>query len=113
MALPIIIIFDKIPVETNSLGQVKFEFANSFNVYLHDTPAKELFSQENRDLSHGCVRLENPFALVQYLMQDDPNWNDDKMYDWLASGKTIYVKVKEPIPVFITYFTAWIDETVE
>ncbi|MHB1946606.1 MAG: L,D-transpeptidase family protein [Gammaproteobacteria bacterium] len=98
------------PGPDNALGQVKFEFANTHDVYMHDTPAKSLFDNDIRDLSHGCIRLENPFALVEYLMKDDPKWNDATMQDILDSGTTHYVRVGKPIPIFVTYITAWVDD---
>ena len=98
------------PGEKNSLGLVKFEFPNPYDVYLHDTPAKALFSEDTRDFSSGCVRLEKPFDLVAYLMKDDPNWNTDQMNSLLAEDKPTYVNVEHPLQVVITYLTAWIDE---
>lgn len=98
------------PGPDNALGQVKFEFQNSQSVYMHDTSARNLFATDIRDYSHGCIRLENPFALVQYLMQDDPNWNEEKLQGILDSRHTKYVSVPHPIPIFLTYFTAWVDE---
>ncbi len=102
--------FRQDPGDDNSLGLVKFEFENSHDVYLHDTPAKELFNQEIRDLSHGCVRLENAFALVDYLMRDNPEWTEDRVQDILSEGKTKYIKAYRPTPILITYITAWVDE---
>jgi murein L,D-transpeptidase YcbB/YkuD len=102
--------FRQDPGERNSLGLVKFEFPNTFDVYLHDTPAKELFAAEKRDFSSGCIRLEKPFDLVSYIMQSDPNWSDEKMDQLIAEGKTTYVSVRHPVPVIITYITAWVDE---
>ncbi|MEO8400917.1 MAG: L,D-transpeptidase family protein [Gammaproteobacteria bacterium] len=98
------------PGEDNSLGVIKFEFQNSQDVYLHDTPAKELFNEDTRALSHGCVRLENPVALVDYLMKTNPEWDEDRMQSILDTGKTTYVRVPQSLPIFITYITAWIDE---
>jgi L,D-transpeptidase YcbB len=102
--------FRQDPGPENSLGLIKFEFQNSHDVYMHDTSAKELFDTHVRDLSHGCIRLENPCQLAEYLMKDDPNWNDEHIRDVIDTGKTQYVKVPHPIPIFITYITAWVDE---
>ncbi len=98
------------PGPDNALGQVKFEFQNSHDVYMHDTSAKNLFETDIRDYSHGCIRLENPFALVNYLMKDSPNWSEERLQEILATGKTRYVKVPVPIPIFVTYITTWVDE---
>lgn len=98
------------PGPGNALGLVKFDFQNNHNVYLHDTPAKSLFESDLRCLSHGCVRLERPFDLAAYLLKDNPNWSQEKLQEILDSGHTRYVKILRPIPVFITYLTAWVDE---
>lgn len=96
--------------ENNALGLVRFEFFNTHAVYLHDTPAKNLFSKDFRALSHGCVRLEQPFALVDYLMRDSDRWSQERLQEIIDSGKTTHINVPHPLPVFLTYLTAWIDE---
>lgn len=98
------------PGSDNALGLVKFEFDNSHDVYLHDTPAKNLFDVNKRDFSSGCIRLEKPFELATYLMKDDPTWTDDKMQDILDKGKTRYIKASTPTEIIIAYLTAWTDE---
>jgi murein L,D-transpeptidase YcbB/YkuD len=98
------------PGPENALGLVKFEFQNSHDIYMHDTSARDLFSNYIRDFSHGCIRLENPFALVEYLMKDNPRWDNEHIREALDTGKTSYAKVLQPIPIFITYITAWVDE---
>jgi len=102
--------FRQEPGLDNSLGIVKFEFQNSHDVYLHDTPAKELFNQDERALSHGCVRLENPLALVDFLMDGSPDWNEEHMQEILSADKTKYVKAYRPTSILITYITAWVDD---
>lgn len=94
----------------NALGLVKFEFDNSEDVYLHDTPAKTLFDQDKRAFSHGCIRLEKPFELAQYLMQNNSNWTDDRVKEILETGKTRYIKAAKPTDIVITYITASVDE---
>lgn len=101
--------FRQDPGEDNSLGLVKFEFQNSKDIYLHDTPVKSLFDQDMRTYSSGCVRLEDAFALVPYLMSSSTTWDEMQMQEILASGKTTYVRAEDPIPIFITYLTAWVD----
>lgn len=98
------------PGNDNALGLVKFEFPNSNDVYMHDTPAKNLFNLDKRAFSSGCIRLEKPFELVTYLMQDDPEWTNDMLEQILAANTTKYQKVSRPTRVIITYLTAWVDD---
>jgi len=98
------------PGPNNSLGLVKFLFPNSNNIYLHDTPAKNLFSQEKRAFSHGCIRVQKPKELAQLILQDDPNWNPEKIDAAMNSGKEKWYTLKNKIPVYIGYFTAWVDD---
>jgi L,D-transpeptidase YcbB len=97
------------PGPWNSLGQVKFLFPNSFNIYFHDTPAKGLFDQHQRAFSHGCIRLEKPAELAQYLLKDRPEWTEEAISKAMKADKEKWVTLKEPVPVFISYFTAWVD----
>lgn len=101
----------QLPGPKNSLGKVKFLFPNSFNIYFHDTPAKALFDKDVRAYSHGCIRLAEPEKMADYLLRDDPSWPPDKIFDAMNSGEEKYVKLKKPVPVFITYYTAWVDES--
>ena len=98
------------PGEKNSLGKVKFLFPNSFNIYFHDTPAKSLFSQDKRAYSHGCIRLSDPLKMAETLLKDNSQWPEDKIMTAMNSGNEQFVKIKDPIPVFITYYTAWVDD---
>ena len=100
----------QLPGEKNSLGRVKFLFPNSFNIYFHDTPAKSLFTKDKRAYSHGCIRLSDPVRMANYLLKDDPAWTPEKINDAMYSGNEKFVKIKNPVPVFITYYTAWVDE---
>lgn len=102
--------FRQEPGEQNALGLVKFEFQNSDDIYMHDTPAKNLFDRDRRALSHGCIRLERPFDLADYLMDNDPKWNDEMVVDIINQGKTKYIKVAKPTKVIITYLTTWVDD---
>lgn len=99
------------PGPNNALGKVKFIFPNSYHIYFHDTPAKSLFSNNKRAFSHGCIRLEEPARLAQFVLQDKPGWDDARIYDAMNSGKEKWVKLDEKIPVLITYFTSWVDES--
>jgi L,D-transpeptidase YcbB len=98
------------PGPENSLGRVKFLFPNSFNIYFHDTNAKELFSKDKRAYSHGCIRLEEPEKMAEYLLRDEPQWTPDKIEQAMDSGTPETVKLKKPVPVQITYYTAWVDD---
>ena len=101
------------PGDNNSLGKVKFLFPNSFNIYFHDTPAKSLFSKDVRAFSHGCIRLSEPEKLAEYLLKSDSKWTKEKIDEAMNSGDEKFVAVKNPVPVFITYYTAWVDENGE
>lgn len=96
------------PGPTNSLGRVKFLFPNSYNIYLHDTPAKSLFNKDSRAFSHGCIRLAEPKKLAQYLLRDDPQWTTVKIDAAMKANTEKWVTLAKPVPVFIAYFTAWV-----
>jgi L,D-transpeptidase YcbB len=98
------------PGGSNALGRVKFIFPNSYNIYFHDTPAKSLFQQEQRAFSHGCIRLQEPGKLAEYLLQNQPEWTDTRISDAMNAGTEKWVALKEPVAVAITYFTAWVDD---
>ena len=95
--------------DKSALGRFKFDFPNSFGVYLHDTPAQSGFSRTSRLASHGCVRLEQPKALTNLLLQGDADWPPDRVDETVAGDKTIRVPLAQPIPVFILYWTAFVD----
>lgn len=94
----------------NSLGKVKFLFPNSFNIYLHDTPAKELFNKDIRAYSHGCIRLADAEKMANYLLKNNNKWTPEKINEAMNSGEEKYVKLNDPVPVFITYYTAWVAQ---
>ena len=96
------------PSISNALGRIKFIFPNKFSVYIHDTPAKSLFSKNNRSYSSGCVRIENPLILADYLLADQ-GWSKDKIENKVKSRKRTVVVLKKPIPVHLVYLTAWAD----
>jgi murein L,D-transpeptidase YcbB/YkuD len=81
-------------------------FPNSFNVYLHDTPADSLFARATRSYSHGCVRLEQPEKLAEYVLADQPEWTRQKIDAAMHSGAERSVKLRAPIPVYLGYWTA-------
>lgn len=98
--------FRQRPGGENSLGLVKFMFPNQFDVYLHDTPADSLFARASRSFSHGCVRLEQPLALARYVLHDQPEWTEERIDAAMHSGEEQHVKLKNPIPVYLGYWTA-------
>jgi len=97
------------PGPQNDLGNVKFIFPNSDDIYLHDTPHDELFSQSVRSFSHGCVRVAEPIKLATYLLRNKPGWDQQTILDSIATRREKYVTVKEKLPVYLVYFTAWAD----
>lgn len=101
------------PGVNNSLGLVKFLFPNSNNIYLHDTPAKSLFERENRAFSHGCVRVAKPRELAIELLKNDPKWTPARIDKAMHAGKESWYTLKKKVPVYIGYFTAWVDREGE
>jgi murein L,D-transpeptidase YcbB/YkuD len=99
------------PGSGNALGFVKFIFPNRYNVYLHDTPSDNLFDRLTRNFSHGCIRVEKPQELAEYVLRDQTEWTPEKIREAMHSGQEKHVPLKRPIPVHILYFTAWVDES--
>jgi murein L,D-transpeptidase YcbB/YkuD len=102
--------FRQRPGASNALGHVKFLFPNQHNVYLHDTPADNLFGKPTRAFSHGCVRVEEPEQLAKYVLSGYSEWDEQSIGAAMHSGVEKHVKLKEKIPVHIVYFTSWVDE---
>jgi murein L,D-transpeptidase YcbB/YkuD len=92
-----------------ALGAIKFDLSNPFGVYLHDTPARSLFAQPNRALSHGCMRVEQPNALAKRLLANDPRWTPDKIDAAILAGRTVRVELTTPVPVIVAYWTVLVD----
>ncbi|WP_083320809.1 L,D-transpeptidase family protein [Hymenobacter glacialis] len=97
------------PGPKNDLGDVKFIFPNSNDIYLHDTPHDELFSQTNRSFSHGCVRVKEPIKLATYLLRKKAGWDQQTILDTISRRREKYITLKEKLPVYLVYFTAWAD----
>jgi murein L,D-transpeptidase YcbB/YkuD len=93
------------PGPRNSLGKVKFIFPNSESVYLHDTPAKSLFSRDRRDFSHGCVRVHDPDALAAFLLRDTPGWDAAAITKAMEAERPKVVLLKPRVPVWLLYTT--------
>jgi len=102
------------PGANNALGRVKLIFPNSHNVYLHDSPARSLFSRTERAFSHGCIRVSRPLELAEQVLRAGgvAGWNKGRIDSVIASAKTTIVNLHDPLPVHITYLTAWIDDGV-
>ncbi len=98
------------PGPNNALGRIKFMFPNRFNVYLHDTPSRELFNKTNRTFSSGCIRVQNPEELALYLLNDDPRWDREKLRKALNTMKEQFIRLPAPVPVHLLYWTVFIDE---
>jgi murein L,D-transpeptidase YcbB/YkuD len=104
---PRLIQIRQVPGDHNALGRIKFMFPNQHDVYLHDTPSKSLFKRDFRALSHGCVRVQNPFEFADALLPTAaPDWNSLRLKD-LFSPQERRVDLAREIPVHLAYFTAW------
>ena len=94
------------PGPRNALGDIKFIFPNDDNIYLHHTPAPQLFKRERRDFSHGCIRVEEPVALARFVLQDQPEWTEERIRDAMENGNSRTIRLQQPLPVVIAYATA-------
>ncbi len=94
------------PGPNNSLGLIKFLFPNEFNVYLHDTPAQALFSQSQRDFSHGCIRVQDPLSLAEFVLRNQDDWNRSSIDSAMHGTKTMRISVSRPVAVYVLYQTA-------
>ncbi|HLB56322.1 MAG TPA: L,D-transpeptidase family protein [Coxiellaceae bacterium] len=95
--------------DVNPLGRIKFIFENDQDIYMHGTPDTALFAQHYRAKSSGCIRLENPMALVEYFYVDNNDLNAELVNQYLSTRETKYIQLRNPMPVYITYIPAWID----
>lgn len=98
------------PGTGNALGKVKFLFPNRYNIYLHDTPQRDLFEKDRRAFSHGCIRLQQPFELASLLLDGVPGWNDKKIRNAMNGSKEEWVTLERPVPIYIVYLTSWVDD---
>jgi len=102
--------FKQQPTELNSLGDVKFMFPNKYSIYLHDTPAKEAFSEHYRSISHGCIRVEKPVDLAAYLLKDKKEWSRQRIINAMSGTKQRWAHLSKDVPVYLYYLTAWVDK---
>lgn len=98
------------PGPQNALGLIKFVFPNQYDVYLHGTPAQELFRRPRRDFSHGCIRVEDPIALALWVFRSDPSWTVERIRTAMNGKDSVQVKLPKSIPVLILYGTAVVEE---
>ena len=98
------------PGAQNALGDIKFIFPNNDNIYMHHTPSVGLFQRDRRDFSHGCIRVENPVALAEFVLQDEPEWTQEKIREAMENGKSRTIRLKSPIMVVIAYGTAIVKQ---
>ncbi len=101
------------PGPDNSLGLVKFLFPNPNDIYLHDTPAKSLFEFEKRIFSHGCINVKDAKQLALEILKDNPDWPVDKINQAMSGEKETTCMLKNKIPIYIGYFTAWVSDDGE
>ncbi len=102
--------FRQEPGPLNPLGRIKFILPNQFDVYLHDTPSKRLFSENVRTFSHGCTRIERPIELAEYVLRDAPGWTRENLLDAIEKGTEQKVLIPRPLNVHFLYLTAWVDQ---
>ena len=95
------------PGKGNSLGEIKFMFPNPYDVYMHDTPSRALFKRQVRAFSHGCIRVEKPMELAQFLLGS--GWSRARIERAIAGGKNTAIVLARPVPVHLVYLTAWVD----
>ncbi len=101
----------QLPGPRNSLGLIKFLFPNSHNVYMHSTPALQLFQQSRRAFSHGCIRLSDPISLAEFVLKNTPgDWTHDRVAATMNGTKQLRVTLATPVNVFILYATAMASE---
>lgn len=93
------------PGEHNALGDIKFVFPNADNIYLHHTPAVDLFGRARRDYSHGCIRVEKPVELAEFVLQGMPGWDRARIESAMTLGKSNTLRLAEPVPVLLSYGT--------
>jgi murein L,D-transpeptidase YcbB/YkuD len=98
------------PGPHNALGDIKFVFPNAEAIFLHHTPAVDLFDRDRRDFSHGCIRVEEPVALAGFVLANQPEWDETRIRQAMGSGTSNTLKLAEPLPVLIAYGTALVTQ---
>ena len=98
------------PGPKNALGDIKFIFPNKDSIFLHHTPSTNLFDKERRDLSHGCIRVEDPVGLAKFVLQYDPVWGEERIREAMASGVSSTLRLREPVQVVLAYNTVQVKD---
>jgi murein L,D-transpeptidase YcbB/YkuD len=98
------------PGPRNPLGTVKFMFPNAYAIYLHDTPAEQHFRSDERTFSHGCVRVEEPAELAEFVLRGTPGWDRERIRRAMVEARSLEVALAESVPVHIVYWTAWVED---
>jgi murein L,D-transpeptidase YcbB/YkuD len=98
------------PGPWNPLGKIKFLFPNKFGVHLHDTPSQRLFEKDSRTFSSGCIRIEKPIDLAEYLLRGDPKWTRRKIIETINKNVQKIIRIQNPIQIHLIYWTAWANE---
>jgi len=98
------------PGPDNVLGNLKFVFPNKHDVYMHDTTQKNLFAKTIRAESHGCMRVQNPDQLALTLLKEDQGWTAGRVAASIQGGPDQHIALRQKIPVYITYFTLWVND---
>jgi len=101
--------FRQEPGPGNALGRIKFMFPNKYNVYLHDTPTPELLQKDIRTFSHGCIRIEKPIELAEYLLRNDSLWSAERLKSALETEKDKIVTLPRQTDVYVCYWTSWVN----
>ncbi len=103
-------ILRKDPGPFNPMGRAKFLFPNRYDVYLHDSPDRSIFARSKRTFSSGCIRIEKPIELAEYLLKDSTRWSRQRILEEIESGRSIVIEQFDPLPITIQYWTVWVDE---
>ena len=98
------------PGPRNALGDIKFVFPNADHIFLHHTPAPQLFERERRDFSHGCIRIEQPVALARFVLSHQPEWTEDRIRAAMAKGESTTIRLDEPVRVLVAYGTTLVKD---
>jgi len=98
------------PGPLNALGDIKFVFPNNESIFLHHTPTPKLFERDRRDFSHGCIRVEAPVPLARFVLQDQPDWTEERIQAAMVKGETSTLRLKAPLPVLIAYSTVVVND---